>query len=231
MTTACLPPPPWLPLLLVVPAPSLGILAALYLAPGPVGQAVFAVSKLWLIAFPLAWTFVVEGERAIRPRWRTRGYGVGALSGLAMALVIAAAGIWIGGAWIDLDQMRGRLAAAGLDRPAVYLAGAVYWCLVNALIEEYVWRWFVFRHCLRWAGASRAVMLSAALFTLHHLLALASFADWRVTLLAGAGVFVGGGVWADLRRRFGTIGPAYLSHVLADAGVFVAGWHLLFTGQ
>jgi membrane protease YdiL (CAAX protease family) len=223
------PPKPWLPLLLLVPASSLGILAALYLAPGPVGQGLFALSKLWLIAFPLAWTFLVEGDRSIRFLFRCPGYGPATVSGLLMGGIIVAAGITIGPAWIDLEVMRSRLAEAGLGRPPVYLAGAVYWCLANALMEEYVWRWFVYRHCLRLAGAHRAIWLSGLLFTLHHVLALAAFTGWRVTLLASGGVFIGGMVWATLRHRTGSIWPGYLSHILADAGVFIAGWYLLFS--
>lgn len=221
-------PKPWLPLLLLVPASSLGILAVLYLAPGPVGQGGFALSKLWLIAFPVTWTFLVEGNRSIRFRFRCPGYGLGMVSGLLICAVIIAAGMTLGPAWIDLEVMRKRLAEAGLGHPAVYVAGAVYWCLVNALIEEYVWRWFVYRHCRRLAGAHRAIWLSACLFTLHHVLALAAFTDWRVTLLASSGVFIGGMVWAALRQRTGSIWPGYVSHILADAGVFIAGWYLLF---
>jgi hypothetical protein len=40
--------------------------------------------------------------------------------------------------------MRRRAAGVGLDSRAIYLAGAVYWCTVNSILEEYVWRWFVF---------------------------------------------------------------------------------------
>jgi membrane protease YdiL (CAAX protease family) len=52
---------------------------------------------------------------------------------------------------------------------------------------------------------------------------------WAVTLLGSAGIFVGGLTWSWLYRRYRSTWPGYVSHILADAAVFVIGWLLLFT--
>ena len=49
-----------LALLLIAPVPSLGVLAAMIVAPGPAGHAMFLAAKGWLIAFPVAWFLIIE---------------------------------------------------------------------------------------------------------------------------------------------------------------------------
>jgi uncharacterized protein len=99
----------------------------------------------------------------------------------------------------------------------------------NAVLEEYVWRWFVFRKCEALVRISwLAVLLSAALFTVHHVLALAAQFDWMITLAASAGVFLGGAVWSWCYLRYRSIWPGFVSHVIVDIAIFAIGWRLLF---
>ena len=51
-----------LALLLVVPAPSIGAATAFFLAPGALGQAVYAAGKLLLYGLPLLWHLAVEKQ-------------------------------------------------------------------------------------------------------------------------------------------------------------------------
>ncbi|MFZ4397220.1 MAG: hypothetical protein ACOYOU_16515 [Kiritimatiellia bacterium] len=44
-----------------VPAPSIGVLASMVLFPGTMlGKGLFAISKLWLFAFPVVWLLLVD---------------------------------------------------------------------------------------------------------------------------------------------------------------------------
>ena len=43
-------------LLLFVPAFSIGVTASLFVAPGIIGNSIFAAVKLWVVVFPLLWT-------------------------------------------------------------------------------------------------------------------------------------------------------------------------------
>jgi hypothetical protein len=215
-------------LLVLAPVPSLGVVAAMVVAPGPLGHGLFLAAKLWLLAFPAAWYVLVERGR---PSWsppRRGGLAAGLLSGIAMAAVIAAAALAAGVRTLDATALRAAAAAMGLGTPAAYLAGAAAWTLANSLVEEYVWRWFVLTQCERLAGATAAVVLSSAFFTAHHVLALSRYLTPGLTLLASAGVFAGGVVWAGLYLRYRSIWPGWLSHVLADVAVFALGWLLLF---
>ena len=74
------------------------------------------------------------------------------------------------------------------------------------------------------------LLLSAVLFTIHHVVALKAQFDWRVTTLASTGVLLGGWIWSMLYLRFRSIWPGYLSHAIVDVAVYVVGWRIIFGG-
>ena len=217
-----------LALLLLAPVPSLSVVAAMIVAPGPAGKILFLIGKLWLLAFPAAWYLIVEKGL---PSWSPPGKGglaAGAATGVLLAVAI------IGGAWLvgaqtmDLSAMRTAVQMMGLGSALPFLAAAAGWTFLNSLMEEYVYRWFVFRQCEVLMNPAIAVVASAAIFTAHHVIAVSRYLDPALTVLASAGVFVGGLVWSSLYLRYRSIWPCWISHVLADAAVFGIGWYLLF---
>ncbi|MFW5845801.1 MAG: CPBP family intramembrane glutamic endopeptidase [Planctomycetota bacterium] len=211
-----------LALLLIVPAPSIGVLAAFYVWPGTaLGSIIWGASKLWLLLLPLLWHRFVDAEPLIVRRPRLHGWQAGLFSGLAIAAVIAVAGLLVQ-PLVDADLLRAQLADKGLLQPLVGLGMAAYWVLINSLLEEYVWRWFVLDRCQRLVSGWSAIVLAALCFTLHHVLALAVWLDWPLALLGSTGVFAGGVIWGLLVQRFGSIWPAWISHALADVGIVVA---------
>lgn len=199
--------------------------------PGSTGQTIFVICKIWLLVLPLVWLFAVDRGRPQWPRWRGQGAGAGLSSGIVVAGIIFAAYHFIGRRWIDVDAFRATAERSGLANPAIYIPTAIYWCLINSLLEEYVWRWFVYRQSealLRGRSPAWAVILSALLFTVHHVVALAAQFDWRVTLLGSLGVFTGGAIWSALYLRYRSIWPGYIGHALADVPIFVIGYRMLF---
>lgn len=216
-------------LLLLVPMPSLGTAMGLWIAPGAVGKSVYFVCKVWILALPAVWLLWVEKGRLSLSPMRRGGLGFGAVSGVVISAAIYGVYRWVAAPNIDADELRTVATEAGFGRPAVYLAFAVYITLLNALLEEYVWRWFVFTRCERLMPAGVAYGAAAAFFALHHILALRSFLPWDLTALGVGGVFVGGVVWCWCYRRYRSIWPGYVSHLIVDATVFIIGWELLFS--
>ncbi|MCP5518604.1 MAG: CPBP family intramembrane metalloprotease [Verrucomicrobiales bacterium] len=219
-----------LALLLLVPVPTLGAAASMFWWPGTrLGNGVFAASKLWIVLLPAAWLLFVE-----RGRWswsppRRGGFGVAAALGVMIALTmfgVYAATRHLG--WLDPAMVAAQARKTGLDRLPFYLLGAVYWITLNSLMEEYVWRWFVFRQAETLLGGAGGMVVSAAAFTLHHVVALASQFSWPMTLLGSAGVFTGGAIWSWLFRRYRSIWPGYVSHAIVDVPIFVIGYWLIF---
>ena len=221
-----------LALALLVPAPSLGAFAALVEPRGAVGQAVYALCKAWLLAFPLVWLLAVERKRpslSPLPRGRAgRALAEGLLLGLVLGGGLLGLDALLRERLLDPEHLRTAARASGFAAsPAVFLGFALYLALVNALLEEYVWRWFVQRRCEELAPRA-AVPLAALLFTLHHALAFGVQFGGLLALLASLAVFAAACVWSWLYARWRSVWPAYVSHVMVDAAALWIGWRVLF---
>ena len=193
------------------------------------GQVLFGFSKVWILALPAIWHRWVEEEAWSVSPARHGGFGPAVASGVAIAALIFGAYFAVRQlGWVDVGVIRERAELTGLASPAVFIGAAIYWITANSLIEEYVWRWFVFRQFERLFGGKAAVVASALGFTLHHVFALAAQFDWRITALASAGVFTGGLIWSWLYLRFRSVWPCWVSHAIVDVPIFVIGWWLIF---
>ena len=218
-------------LLLLVPVPTLGVVTLLFVLPGAEGKIIAFVGKAWIALLPLVWHIRIDKQKLTFPRPTMRGMGAAVISGTAFFIAMLAA-YWLMRGQIDVEPLRAKAAATGFDRKGAYIAMFVYIIAVNSLLEEYVWRWFVFS---KWyvltTGVGRgwlAVGLAAACFTIHHIVALRAQFGWSVTVIASSGVFIGGAVWSWCYLRYESIWPGYISHAIVDLAVFVVGWLLLF---
>ncbi len=218
-----------LALALLVPAPTVGVLAGLWWWPQTtLGQTVYTAAKVWLLALPLWWHWGVERRPVRVSKPERAGLLTGIATGVAISAVIVAAYALIGRTWIDAEAVRRAAGERGFDNAGLYVGFAIYISLVNALLEEYVWRWFVFRRCERLVRPAAAALLAAALFTVHHVFALTVYFDWRITALCAAGVFVGGATWSWLYLRYRNVWSPWISHAIVDVAVFWVGWRLIF---
>jgi hypothetical protein len=219
-----------LALLLLVPVPSLGAAAGLLLWPEALaGKAVFALAKIWILLLPVVWIKMVDRQPLSWSPPRQGGFGLGAVTGLAIAAAIVVTYlIALKTGFMDRKVMAERAAQTGLNNPALYVGAALYWITFNSLMEEYVWRWFTFRKCEILLGSNAAVVAAALGFTAHHVIAMAAQFNVPVTILASAGVFLGGLIWSGLYLRYQSIWPCYLSHALVDVPIFLIGYDLIF---
>ncbi|MFA9477716.1 CPBP family intramembrane glutamic endopeptidase [Phycisphaerales bacterium AB-hyl4] len=218
-------------LLLLVPMPSIGVFLAMIAMPDTaVGKGVWTFSKIWLALFPLAWFLLIERGRIRMPRPTRAGLLAGVVTGSIIVAGIGLGYLLIGRHIIDETIVREQAIAVGLTSPLLYLGMAVYWCTINSLLEEYVWRWFVFTRCEAIASRYVAVGLSALFFTLHHIIALSVFFDFGITVIASLGVFVGGATWSWIYLRYRDIWGAYVSHLFADVIIFGIGYIMIFGG-
>ncbi|MHC5022840.1 MAG: CPBP family intramembrane glutamic endopeptidase, partial [Planctomycetota bacterium] len=220
-----------LALALLVPAPIIGTALAM-VVPGtegtPFGAAAYVVAKVWILAIPLIWLLFVERSRLSLSPARQGGFGAGIALGVAIGIVIVAAYLLFGRGLIDPEMLRREVTDNGIGTPLRFVLFGGGLALANAVLEEYVWRWFVFRRCEALMGGAAAVFASALFFTLHHVVALRAQFGWDVTILGSAGVFVGGVVWSWLYLRYRSIWPGYVSHAIVDVAVFGVGWVIIF---
>jgi membrane protease YdiL (CAAX protease family) len=122
-----------------------------------------------------------------------------------------------------------KIAAFGIDSAWKYALLAGFYSIVHSLLEEYYWRWFVFRQLRQLVPLWPAVLVSALGFMAHHVIVLLQILHEAPGLawLLSAAVAVGGAFWAWLYERTQSIFGPWLSHLLIDAGVFWIGYELI----
>ena len=151
----------WLALLLIIPLPTLSILFSLEISQGLPGNLVFILTKILMITIPIYWYFKLE-ERSISwsPVKQKNDLYVGFGFGIAMSLAIGIAWL-IFGSQIDQVALRDLLKGNGLTNPIIFLGVTTYWICVNSLLEEFVFRWFIFEKFEVKVGSNYALYLSA----------------------------------------------------------------------
>jgi hypothetical protein len=217
-----------LALFLLVFSASIGIAARFYI-PGTVGQLLFVLTRVWILALPLIWLFWVDQERLIVSLPLRRDFLAGTILGLLMFGIILGAYWIVGQRWLDPAAVRAKAQQVGIAHPTVYLVGAFYFTVINSLVEEYIWRWFAYRKCEVLFSGIGAICLAALCFTIHHIIALAAYTgNWSIVVLSSLGVFIAGAAWSWCYLTYRSLWSCYVSHLLADLAIALVGWHLLF---
>ena len=217
-----------LALLLLVPAPSIGVLVGMIIAPNLFGRAIFFVSKIWILALPLVWHVFVDKQKLSLSIPKKGGFAVAAFLGIIMGAIILAVYFILGRYLIEPQAIKDMASNVGLDDRRTYLAGAAYWILINSVLEEYVWRWFVVQKCKTLLPANAAIGVSALCFTIHHIIAMQVYFNGLLVSVASVGIFIGAAVWSACYNRYRSIWPGYLSHAIVDVAVFAIGYIIIF---
>jgi uncharacterized protein len=218
-----------LALILLVPAPSIGALFGMVIFPNSLaGALIFGASKLWLFALPFVWLrFVDHAPFSLSPP-RHGGFIAGILSGLLLSGFILTMYWATGDTLINKRFLTDKLMAIGLGSPGRYVGGALYWILVNSVLEEYVWRWFCVTQCEQLLSKRLAVACSALFFTLHHIVAMAVYFGPAAISLCALGVFLGGAIWSMMYIKYRSVWPGYISHAIVDLCIFGIGASIVF---
>lgn len=219
----------WLGLLIAGPAPSFGILAGLHWWPGPTGNALYAVGKGVLYLTPLLWwKLVMRGAPFPLKRPPSGTLRDGILLGLGLGGFIVAVYALFVHRLVDPEAIRAAAGKSGFDDKQTFLVMAAGICFVNALLEEYVFRWFLYGRARALFGPIGGAILGALVFTAHHVFVLLAYFDAPLVWIGSIGVFVGGLLWTWLYERRDSVWPAYVSHIVVDVALLGIGWVLLF---
>jgi membrane protease YdiL (CAAX protease family) len=200
-----------------------------------VQQSIYLVLKAIQFGFPVVWAFVALREPLQIGQLSTRGLVLGAT--FSVNVVVAG---WLLYDLVLSDTRAFKVAAPkihekivqfGIDEPWKYALLAAFYSLVHSWLEEYYWRWFVFRQLRGLMRLWPSILLSALAFMGHHVVVLSQFFNeqlWLAWLFASA-VAVGGVFWAWLYERSGSLYSTWLSHLIIDAGIFWVGYDLVQT--
>jgi len=200
--------------------------------PPAIVQSAYLVLKIVQFGFPAVWVFLVVGEklRLTRPKldglWLAGAFGlVIACAMIALALLVLKPTGFLDG---PIEAIEAKLLDLGIDSLVKYVALSIFYCLVHSLMEEYYWRWFVFKRLRLRTSLTNAILISSLGFMAHHVIVLAIYFGWAspATYLLSACVAIGGAVWAWIYERSGSLYAAWLSHLLIDGGIFSLGFVL-----
>ena len=223
-----------LALALILPAPLIGVSSSFYLpewksAIGDIeiGKAIWLLAKLWLVALPVAWLLYVDGGKLSLSPTSKKGIVAGLVSAIPVGAVILGLYMFAKDSLIDPAESKRIIAEMGISSPGNFLIFAFSMSLVNSLMEEYVWRWFVFSKFKVLFGARPAIVLSAFFFTLHHVVIVWSLGTLWLVFLGVIGLFVGGIVWGWLYNKYNSIWPGWICHVAADTAIMWIVWWII----
>jgi uncharacterized protein len=217
-----------LALWLIVPVTSIGAIMSALVAPGVIGQRVAIFCGLWLLIFPFLWHRFVEKQRLNFKLTKDDGWLTGVTLGVLMFGLIFCSYWFVGRYLLNIADIRSRTSQMGINIPLMIFGFGTFQTLVNSLIEEYVWRWFVLRHCEILWPKRWAVFISAGFFTIHHVFLLLAYCDNLALVLVGSiAVFAAGIVWAISKQFYKSLIPSYLSHLAADLALQIASGHIL----
>lgn len=221
-----------LALLFSAPATTLGSVVAYVLAPGAFGQGFYMGMRAWIALFPVAWTLWVARERIsfspLPPERRREAWsGTALLCALTLAVVFGGYAL-VGESLLDAEALRESVERSGIGTPARFALAALAISFGNSLLEEYFWRWFVYRHCETLVGARVAVPLAALLFTSHHVVTFCVLFGTSAGIAASIAVFIAGCVWSACYLRWRSIWPGWIVHVVADLAGVALGAYVLF---
>ena len=191
-------------------------------------QIFFIFAKLWIILIPIYWIYRIEESRLSLGVINSKGMYQSIVSGI---LIFLAVGIifLIFGDTLDVDLMKQEIGGTGLLNPHIFVLGVFYWITVNSLVEEFVFRQFIGDRILEFTGReSVTVLLSAAIFTLHHTVLLGYYFEPWQNVISSIGIFIAGAIWSLLWLRHRSLFVCWICHAIADVAVFGIAYVILF---
>jgi len=222
-----------LALALILPAPLIGVSSSFYLpslqsANGDIeiGKAIWLLAKIWLIVLPVVWLLFVDGGKLSWSPTNKKGILAGFAWSIPFTFVLFITYGLIRGTLIP-PSAKHQVMELGIASPVNFLIFASAMSLVNSLMEEYVWRWFVFSKLKVLVGVWPAIVLSAFFFTVHHVIIVWNFGSLWLVFLGSISIFTGGIIWAWLYNKYNSIWPGWICHVAADTAIMWITWRLI----
>lgn len=204
-------------------------------------QAAYSVGKAIQFLLPLFAVFLLNREsikgsisRITASSGNTKAWWIG---GIVFGLLVVAAMFVIYFLMLVdsavgqrlVDKVRDKVSGMGLDSVTKFAALGVFYALVHSFLEEYYWRWFVFRYLKRSTSPLIANIISSLGFMAHHVLLLGFFLGWNepLTYVFSLSIAIGGFAWAWIYDRTNSLLIPWISHLIVDAGIFSLGYFLI----
>lgn len=176
----------------------------------------------WLLGVPLfGKAFPLE-----RMKLSKQALGMGIASGAVFFIFIFGGMVWLHEYLLDVDALRALLVAWGFIGPAEILLVLVL-LLLNPVLEEVYWRGYMYERIRRKNSAAIAITVTAAFYTLYHVLTVMQLFEVAYTLVAVIPVLIAGLFWGYVRERTGSITATIIGHGLGDLGIVCVYWFMV----
>ena len=215
-------------LLFVGIAPSISVITGFAFKAGALAVIVFVVTKIWMFGLPAFWHIYIEKQKFSWSPVKKGGWSMAFILGIGMMLIVWLAYFILGELMLQPDALKAILDPVGLTVPWKLAAAIVFWVFINSVLEEYVFRWFITSKIEQLVGGKwRSSLLSSAVFTLHHSIALVFFLEPLGAVIASLGVFIGGTIFSWLYLEYRSIWIVWVTHACADVAIFVVAWNIV----
>ena len=127
---------------------------------------------------------------------------------------------------LGLARIHKKISVLGIENHFfVYL---LFLAFAHSLLEEFYWRFFIFRGWLRRIRFRPvAHLISAICFTLHHWVVTVHYFGFYLGMLLGSGVLMAGLIWQYVFEKEKSLTTVWVSHVIADLVLMAVGLRAL----
>ncbi len=198
---------------------------------GVVSQIAYGITKLVLVCWPILWAVILAHPFAsfpyIQQRYKSIGYGsIFSMVILGVVLLFFYSGL------LDTEQIMMSISQKVSDwqlTKQTYILFALFVAFIHSFLEEYYWRWFIFRGLLSKYSLHSAAIVSSLGFMSHHVLVISQlFSSWHLLIFCSVCIAFAGYIWCLLYYRTGSLLGGYISHIVADVVLVYLGYHMLF---
>ncbi|MCB0358817.1 MAG: CPBP family intramembrane metalloprotease [Bdellovibrionales bacterium] len=194
-------------------------------------QFAYGTAKLFILLWPLVAIHFIDRRHLshltlrvlLRKQAVIEGVIVGVILGGGLLLLLATplAGI------LDARGEAIQRKADALGIREHYILFAILLSVFHSFLEEYYWRWFVYGILRLATSRVTASLVAAAGFSAHHFVVAIQFFGWSFGVICGFVVFAAGLLWNAMYERQGTLGGAWVSHILVDAALLAIGYSIV----
>lgn len=226
-------PRPWLAALPAMTIPFVGALFYfVILRDSQAAKLAYVLTKVFVIVWPVVCIKILCHSDLpsvnLRAERHRRAIPLGIAIGCLFGAVMIGATFTPIGRVVSDGASRIRETQEQLGILSYYWLFAFFVAVVNSLIEEYYWRWFIYGTLREVTGVTLAVILSGASFAAHHVIITCQYFPLGWALFFGVCVGVGGAAWSLMYEKQRTIVGTWVSHIIADLAIMWIAYRLLF---
>jgi len=194
------------------------------------GKAMFAVKGVYLILWPYLW---IKFSKVNFSNKEGRKIAKSVIYGIIFALSIALLAFVLYKFFYPVfapykSNVMDKMKSFDLNNPALFVLFGAYVILINSLIEEYYWRFFIFCGLKLKFNAIISAVISGAAFMIHHTLILNNYFPVNLNVFLSFLVFLAGFAWCLIYYKTKSIIGPWISHIIVDIVIIVFGYKLLF---